>query len=324
MPRAAIIIPTWNGRELLSACLDALGLQSERDFEVIVVDNGSCDGTAEWLQQRHPTVRLISNQSNAGFARAANQGIDAAAADYLAVLNNDTEPEPQWLAELLAVASADSRTGMVASKMLFAHRPSQINSAGICVDVTGIAWDRLGGTLDKPEEAAPVEIFGPCGGAALYRREMLDEIGLFDGSFFAYLEDVDLAWRGRAAGWRCLYAPRARVLHRHSATALEGSPFKRYQLGRNKVWLIAKNYPFRELWWAAPLMVLYDLAAVLYALIERRDVHALRGRVAGLASVLPRFRQRGRSHSRRDIPFLSPLVAPWRVSERYRHLEHGK
>ena len=182
----------------------------------------------------------------------------------------------------------------------------------------------LGGAADDPAEAAPVEIFGPCAGAALYRRAMLDEIGLFDESFFAYLEDVDLAWRGRAAGWRCLYAPAARVLHRHSATAGEGSPFKRRQLGRNKVWLIAKNYPFRQLWWAAPLVILYDLAAVLYALVTRRDTQALRGRLSGLVTVLPRLRQRPPYRSRPDITFLEPLAAPWRVSARYSHLSKDR
>lgn len=321
MPRASVIIPTWNGRGLLAACLEALAAQSEHDFEMVVVDNGSSDGTAEWLRLHHPQVTLIANASNAGFARAVNQGIRAAAGEYLAILNNDTEPESEWLASLLAAAGAGPRVGMVASKMLFADRPQMINSAGICVDLAGIAWDRLGGAPDAPGETERLAIFGPCGGAALYRRAMLDEIGLFDESFFAYLEDVDLAWRARAAGWGCLYAPRARVLHRHSATSIEGSPFKRYQLGRNKVWLIAKNYPFRELWWAAPLAVLYDVAAVLYALAARRDLHALRGRIAGLRSVAGYLRQRKPYPARPDIAFMSPLVPPWRVSARYTHLE---
>ncbi|MGE5602390.1 MAG: glycosyltransferase family 2 protein [Nitrososphaerales archaeon] len=321
MPRVAVVIPSWNGRTLLAHCLEALTRQSEQDFVVIVVDNGSTDGTKEWLRHYHPSVQLISNASNNGFARAANEGIQASDAPYIAVLNNDTEPSTQWLAELLAAAETDPRIGMVASKMLFADRPDMINSAGICVDLAGIAWDRLGGAMDDPGEMKRSGIFGPCGGAALYRRRMLDEIGLFDESFFAYLEDVDLAWRGLAAGWRCLYAPEARVLHRHSATAVEGSPFKRYQLGRNKVWLLAKNYPFRALWWGGPVAVLYDVAAVLYALLARRDLHALRGRIAGLLTVAPYLGQRPRYKSRPDIALMSPLVPPWRVPARYAHLE---
>jgi GT2 family glycosyltransferase len=324
MPRASIIIPTWNGRPLLVACLDALRAQTETDFEIVVVDNGSGDGTVSWLGQRHPDVRIVANPTNAGFARAVNQGICATHAEFVVVLNNDTEPEPQWLAELLHAAHDTPQTGMVASKMLFADRPDVVNSAGICLDVTGIAWDRLGGAPDDPRESESQEIFGPCGGAALYRRSMLDQIGLFDESFFAYLEDVDLAWRARAAGWACVYAPQARVLHRHSATSVEGSPFKRYQLGRKMVWLIAKNYPFRELWWGGPLVVLYDVAAVVYALLARHDVHALRGRIAGLTGLGPRLRQREYHKERPDIASMSPLAPPWSVSARYSHLEKKK
>ena len=132
---------------------------------------------------------------------------------------------------------------MVASKMLFAHRPEIINSAGIAMDWAGIAWDWRGGEIDTPAEEHDSEVFGPCGGAALYSRRMLDEIGLFDEDFFMYLEDVDLACRARLAGWHCLLPPQARVLHAHSATAGEGSPFKSYQLGRNKIWTLVKNFP---------------------------------------------------------------------------------
>lgn len=324
MPLVTVVIPTWNGRELLAACLGALRLQTEQDFAVVVVDNGSTDGTPEWLGQQHPQVQLIANKENQGFAAPVNQGIDYSTSPYVAVLNNDTEPEPGWLAALLQAAESQPHAGMVASKMLFADRPNVINSTGICVDLAGIAWDRRGGELDADDEPQVVEIFGPCGGAALYRRQMLDEIGLFDEAYFAYLEDVDLAWRGRARGWRCLYAPQARVLHRHSATGVEGSPFKRYQLGRNKVRLLAKNYPFRELWWGVPLVIMYDVLAVSYALVARRDVHALRGRIAGLAALGSALQLRQSLKSRPDIRFMSPVVAPWRVTARYGHLVSRK
>jgi GT2 family glycosyltransferase len=151
---------------------------------------------------------------------------------------------------------------------------------------------------------------------------MLDQVGLFDEDFFAYLEDADLAWRARRAGWRCLYVPAARVLHRHSATGVEGSPFKSYHLGRNKIWLVAKNYPFGLLWRYAPILVSYDVAAVIYALIARRDVHALRGRLAALAGFGRMWRKRGRSDTihRGDLVLLAPCERPWRVRGRYAHL----
>ena len=210
MSLATVVIPTWNGRCLLDACLAGLGGQTWRDFEIVIVDNGSTDGTASWMQDRYPDVQVIANDRNLGFAAAVNQGIRASASRYVVTLNNDTEPAPGWLAALVATAERDPSVGMCASKMLFADRPGVINSTGIYLDRTGIAWDRRGGEPDDERGTEPVEVFGPCGGAALYRRTMLDEVGLFEEDFFAYLEDVDLAWRARLAGWRCLYVPAAR------------------------------------------------------------------------------------------------------------------
>jgi len=155
-----------------------------------------------------------------------------------------------------------------------------------------------------------------------------EQIGLFDEDFFAYLGDVDLAWRARLAGFRCLYAPAARVYHAHSATGVEGSPFKSRLLARNKVWVIAKNYgPGRRLLAYLPLIVLYDLAAVTFALLARGDVHSLRGRIDGVIG-LPRVWRKRRAvqsmaRSNRASPWyrhLDPLVWPWRVPLRYRHI----
>ena len=217
---------------------------------------------------------------------------------------------------------------MCASKMLFFHQPEIINSTGISLDKLGIAWDRRGGERDQGAEIEPIEIFGPCAGAALYRREMLDQVGLFDEDFFAYLEDVDLAWRARLMGWRCLYVPTARVYHIHSATGIEGSPFKNYLLGRNKIWTIIKNYPSPEIFLFLPLITFYDLSAVLYALVIRRDVNPLRGRIAGLRGLARFLRKRGKIQSRRTIPlsalaqYLEPIENPIKVLRRYQHLQN--
>jgi GT2 family glycosyltransferase len=327
MSQVTVVIPNLNGRHMLAGCLRALEAQTFAGWEAIVIDNGSTDGSVDWLQQAHPSVRVVANRENRGFAAAINQGIKASDSRYVATLNNDTEASTGWLAALVEAAEDADEIGMCASKMVFADRPDVINSTGICVDRVGIAWDRRGGEADDgdgghPGESGWVEVFGPCAGAALYRRAMLDEVGLFDPDFFAYLEDVDLAWRARRAGWRCLYVPAARVLHRHSATGREGSPFKSYHLGRNKVWLIAKNYPFGRLWYDVPLVVLYDLAAVVYALAARRDIHALRGRVAGLAGLRRMWAKRRvqGAKERLDVRWLVPAELPWRVPRRYAHL----
>jgi GT2 family glycosyltransferase len=244
---------------------------------------------------------------------------------YVAILNNDTEVEPTWLEELVQAIESDPRTGMAASKLLFHDRPGMINSAGIAVDRVGIAWDRYGGILDGAEDR-PYEVFGPSGGAALYRRAMLDEVGLFDEDYFIYLEDVDLAWRGQAAGWRCVYVPTARVYHVHSATMQEGSPFKNYLLGRNKWWTILKDYPHPQLLAYGSLILAYDLMAVVYGLVTRRDVYGLRGRLAAFGA-LPTLYQKRRalqtsSHysSRSAFARLSPVESPLRVHRRYTHL----
>jgi len=327
--RVAVIILNWNGQRYLEGCLSAVFAQTFGEFEAILVDNGSTDGSVAWLKTHFPQVRLICNPHNAGFARANNQAIRSTDAELIATLNNDARVEPGWLAALVEAVDSDPTVGMVASKILFADQPDMIDSAGIALDPMGIAWNRLGGMPDSSAEAAvPTEVFGPCAAAALYRRAMLDQIGLFDEDFFAYLEDVDLAWRARLAGWRCLYAPAARVYHVHSATSVEGSPFKNRLLGRNKVWLIAKNYqPAGRLLAHLPLIALYDLATIFYALVARGNVHQLLGRVEGLAGLPRAWRKRrvvrGLDRRKCASPWhrhLDPMVWPWQVPRRYRHL----
>lgn len=325
--RVSVIIVNWNGLRLLRECLDALGEQIFPDFEIIVVDNGSTDGSVEWLTEHHPSVRVICNAENLGFAVANNQAILASQADFIVTLNNDTRVEPGWLAALVGAVQHDPTVGMGASKMLFADRPEIINSTGINLDRVGIAWDRSGGETDSPSEIHPFEVFGPSAGAALYRRAMLDEVGLFDERFFMYLEDVDLAWRARLAGWRCLCVPSSRVYHVHSASAVEGSAFKNRLLGRNKIWTIAKNYPSGQLALFLPLILVYDVAAALFALAARGDTYAIRGRWEGLKGLSAVWQdRRGIQPLLRSNPgrpwddHLSPLVPPWRVPRRYRHL----
>lgn len=281
---------------------------------------------AEQLARRFDMpLRVVRNETNRGFSPACNQGIAAASGHWLVMLNNDTRPEPQWLEMLVNTAISAPDVGMVASKMLRAAHPEQIDSAGIAVDWMGIIWDWRGGQLDQANEIEVKEVFGPCGGAALYSRAMLDEIGAFDEDFFAYMEDVDLAWRARLAGWRCLLQPQARVLHDHSATLGHTSPRKRFLLGRNKVWLLVKNYP--DPWFTRylPLLLAYDGMAASFGMLTEQDSVAWQGRMAGLRQVRRFWRKRREIHRQwRDVDNwrqgMSPMVAPWHVYQRFAHL----
>jgi GT2 family glycosyltransferase len=282
-PHASVIIPNWNGHSLLTECLAALRAQTFRDFEIIVVDNGSRDGSVEWLAEQAPDVIVIRNETNLGFAVANNQGFRAARAPLLVALNNDALPEPAWLQVLVETAAREMWAGMLACRIVRRDPAGVIDSLGIEVDRAGVAWNRAWGrpTTDRLVYQ-PAEVFGPSGAAAVYRRALLDQIGLFDEDLFAYYEDVDLAWRAQRAGARCLYVPDAIVHHLHSATSKQGSAFKTRLLGRNKWWVIAKNYPFASLWYYVPVMLVLDLAAVLLTSIRGRNLAALQGRWAAL------------------------------------------
>ncbi|HJO06187.1 MAG TPA: glycosyltransferase family 2 protein [Chloroflexota bacterium] len=325
MSRITVAIVNFNGRHLLERHLPALVAQRGVEFDIVLADGGSTDGSLELLQSDYPAIRVLRLEGNPGFAAANNRVLTATSTPLIALLNNDASPEPGWLAALHAAATTHPEFGMFASRMVFHHNPSVINSAGIALDRAGIAWDRHVGRRD----AGPTgEVFGPSAGAALYRRTLFDDIGDFDQSFFAYLEDVDLAWRARLAGWRCLFVAEATVRHEHSATGSEGSPFKNFHLGRNKVWTILKNYPLPQLLYLAPLITLYDLAAIPLTLLRSRDPAILRGRLAALWHWRAAWRQRRSIHARRRISWVQfrgltdGFQNPLGLYRRHRDLRH--
>ncbi|NLS76233.1 MAG: glycosyltransferase [Chloroflexi bacterium] len=321
-----VVIVNWNGEGYLERCLSSLRQQTYADFEVLLVDNGSSDGSAALVRERFPEVRLLALERNAGFATGNNLGIRASQGAYVATLNNDTEAEPGWLAALVAGMEAAPRVGMCASKMLFFHQRERINSTGIAVDRLGIAWDRDGGRLDAGAGLALGEVFGPCAGAALYRRELLEETGGFDDGYFYLYEDVDLAWRARLLGWRAWYCPAARVYHVHAGAGTEGSPMKSYLLARNRIWTLIKDYPGPQWYVRLPLIWLYDLLAVGYSLLRRGDAQTLRGRLAGYAAFPRLWPQRVAIQRRRQVSWpalarqMAPLSGPFRVWRRFAHL----
>jgi GT2 family glycosyltransferase len=317
------IVVNWNGRAYLDKCLLSLLAQTYEPQEIVLVDNGSTDGSADYVMTRYPAVRVIRLPQNTGFAEANNVAIRQAAGTCVALINNDAYAEPGWLEAMVKAVESDPGVGMVACKMLFADAPDMINSTGLVLDWAGFCWDWRGGQPDDPTEVAIQECFGPSGAAALYRRAMLDDVGLFDEDFFAYAEDADLDWRAQRAGWRCLYVPAARVYHIASATAGEGSRFKSFLLGRNKVWMLAKNMPGgKYIGWVA-LLVAYDLIAVGYGLLVRGDWGAVEGRLAGLAGLPRMIRKRRQLPSRTQdyVRFIRQLEPPWKVALRFKHIQ---
>jgi len=307
VPKITLVIPTWNGKDRLLRCLDALSWQVCQNFTIIVIINNIRDSAINALKNK-PRLQVIVNTKNLGFAAAVNQGIRASNSPYIGVLNDDAFPDPGWLEALISAMERDSRIGVCASLMVFAHQPDVIQSAGIAIDRAAIAWDRLRGRPVN-EAVEECEVFGASAGAALYRRAMLEEIGLFDERFFAYLEDVDLAWRAQIAGWRCQYVPQAVVRHLTSASFGENSPLKKQLKARNKVWMVIKNAPASDF----PLILFYDWAAVLYALVKNRDANPLKGRLQGLKKAHHFLKDRKPGRPR----VLEPLVAPWQVPRRW-------
>ncbi len=326
-PEASVVIVTWNGLRHLQRCLPALRGQTGVRFETIVVENGSTDGTAEWIAEAYPRTVLKRLESNHGFSEANNIGFGLARADLVATLNNDAVPDPDWLRSLVQAAHRHPEAGSFGSRIVLDRDPNIIDSAGVVTDVLGIAWDRHNAEPVGVDTAG--EIFGACAGAALYRKALLDETGGFDPTFFAYLEDVDLAWRARWLGWTARYVPEARVVHAHSATGTEESPFKTFHLGRNKVWTIAKNHPTRALLMYGPLLVAYDLASLPITMTRQRSLAALRGRLAGLRSLGEVLKQRKQVAARRRIawddirPYVNGPSWPWDIWRRQRRLRQA-
>jgi len=247
-PLISVVVLNWNGIRFLDRCLGSLTAQTYSPTEIVVVDNASTDGSTEFVKKRFPQVRIIVNKRNLGFGGGNNVGIRACQGKYIMVLNNDTHVKAKCIEELKRSIEKSVRYGAGASKILLEMEKDAIDAAGIVVGQDGISIGR--GRLepgDRYEKEA--EVFFCSGCASFFRREMLEDIGLYDGDFFAYAEDTDLGWRARLAGWKCIYSPKAVVYHMHSASSGTYSHLKAYLVERNRIWVAIKNFPL-------PLLIL--------------------------------------------------------------------
>jgi GT2 family glycosyltransferase len=243
----SVVIVNWNRKELLRACLQSVGRQAGVEFETIVVDNGSCDGSAE-MAEKEFGARVIRNAENRGFCAANNQGIAAARGEFVALLNNDAEAEPGWLAGLDRAATRAADVGMAASKVLVWEEPQRIDKVGHLIYPDGQNRGRGSGAKDSGQFDREEEVLWPDGCAAMYRKKMLDEIGGFDEDFFAYGDDAELGLRGRIAGWKCIYTPEAVARHHRGSTLGKDSDRRLELIERNRILLAVKLFPWSLLW----------------------------------------------------------------------------
>ncbi len=262
--RVSIVVVNFNSGGLLERCLSAVDRQTLRPQQVIVVDNDSTDGSATGLETRHSGVRVIHLRENLGFAAANNLGIKSCNSDWIALLNPDAFPEPDWLAALLRATRSYPKYSFWGSHMINAADPNLMDGTGDTYHVSGFAWRRDEDKSTTQCSNEPHEIFSPCAAAALYRRDCFLEVGGFDERYFCYLEDVDLAFRLRLTGYRCLCVPDAVVYHVGSAITGRHSDFAIYHGHRNLVWTFIKNMPGGMFWLYLPQHLLLNLVSLVW------------------------------------------------------------
>ncbi len=309
VPLVSVIIVNYNGRAFLEKCISSLFAQSYPNVEIILVDNASSDDSINYLRKEFPSIKIIANKENIGFAKGNNIGIKAANGELIATLNNDTEVSTQWLDELVKAVTSDEKVGMCASKMLFMKNPEFINSTGICISRSGACWDRGMFERDQGQYESIEEVFAPCAGAAIYRKAMLNEIGLFDEDFLAYMEDVDIAFRGRYAGWKCLFMPNAVVYHVHSGTGGYMSDYTIYYGNRNIMWNCIKNFPGSLLITSLPWIIGRNIAVIPYYISKGHGNAILRSKIdaiKGIAKMLAK-----RSNRLMDENKIRRFVQTW-------------
>jgi GT2 family glycosyltransferase len=285
MPELSVIIVNWNGKHFLQDCLDSLRLQTFRDFEVILVDNASQDGSVEYVRQCFPEVRLILNEENLGFAAGNWAGYKEARGDIIVLLNNDTAADSSWLSELHRAASDCPHAASFASKMMYFTDRKRIDNCGFSLTSSGTTVEQGRDELDGPEWSEARWVFGACAGAAAYRRAMLEDVGFLDPDFFTVYEDVDLSFRAQLRRYRCLFIPSAVVWHHLSAT-LQTVPDRRvFWSQRNIEYVYVKNMPGSLIMRFAAQRLAYEIGGAIYFTLKGTGISFFRAKLAALADL---------------------------------------
>ncbi|MBA3792544.1 MAG: glycosyltransferase family 2 protein [Rubrobacter sp.] len=294
-PRVTVVVPNWNTREFLRSCLQSLRRQTFQDFETVLVDSASTDGSVGFVEENFPEVRVIALDENQGFSGAVNAGIEASSAELVALLNNDTEQDAGWLDALVRAAERRPEAGLFASKLVDFGDRGRLDGAGDALRRSGLPY-RLGhGEIDLGQFEEEEFVFGACAAAALYRRGVFDEVGLFDEDFFAYCEDGDVSFRAQLAGHRCLYVPGAVVYHVGSVSTGGKRSATATRLGtRNGMLLLVKNLPGSLAGGYLPFIVLGQLSRLLVVSLSPGGPKAHLEGLAGAWRLLPKMLEKRR------------------------------
>lgn len=299
MPEMSVIVVNWNGKHFLEDCLSALRRQTFCDFETILVDNGSNDGSVEYVRNHFPELELVSLQENTGFTGANIAGYARAKGDLIVLLNNDTEVDSFWLEQIHQASSEYPEAGSFACKMMYFDERERVENCGFDIGVAGMIVDLGRDEMDGPDWAVPRKVFGGCGGAVAYRRRMLEDVGFLDPDFFIFFEDVDLSFRAQLRGYECIYLPQCIVYHRYRATTKKGPAVFCSQRNIELVYL--KNVPLALMLWSLPERLLYEIGAAIYFTKSGSGQEFWRGKIDVLRRLPSTLRKRREIQSKRTV-----------------------
>lgn len=314
-PKVTVVIVNWNGEQFLDRCLTALLAQMVAPYEIILLDNASTDGSLE-IVGRFPSVRLMALNENTGFARGNNLAIEAASeeSEWIALINPDAFAAPRWLETLLAAAESKPGFDVFGSKLVNAADSTLLDGTGDACHISGLVWRTAHGVPVSHLGESECEIFSPCAAAALYRRSALLEVGGFDEDFFCYVEDVDLGFRLRLAGYRCLYVPKSVVHHVGSGTTGgKNSDFCVYHGHRNLVWTFVKDMPGLLFWLLLPLHLVLNLVSIVWFALRGQGRVVWRAKRDALLG-LPKMWRKRRQIQKSRIASISDI---WRVLDKH-------
>lgn len=313
-PKVAVVVVNWNGERFLERCLSALLAQTAKPREIILLDNASTDGSLE-IARRFPVVRVIVLDMNTGFARGNNLAIESASdeLDWIVLLNPDAFPEPKWLEMLLAATQLRPEFDVFGSKLVTAADTTLLDGTGDAYHISGLVWRTAHGVPVSALGESECEIFSPCAAAAMYRRSALQEGGGFDEDYFCYTEDVDLGFRLRLAGYRCLYVPQSVAHHVGSGTTGgQHSDFSVYHGHRNLVWTFVKNMPGVLFWLLLPLHLALNLVSIIWFALRGQGAVILRAKRDALLGLPNMWRKRQQIQKAR----VASIRDVWRVLDK--------